>query len=218
VTPSKLSGKVDGDARFVLGISILVLFGTAGILLILILIRILYQAKTATCTFPAADSVCLVFGKRLVDDQPDPEFIARLDRLIACGCSSAILMGGQSPGNRISEARAGLEYLRGKGVDLRAVHLEQDSRSTLENLRNSRELIRNRNAVIISNRYHLARCGILAKSFSIRYEICAAEPDFRLDSAIFIKCLSEAFYIHWFYSGKYWATMTRNQRMLNKIT
>ncbi|MGH8553665.1 MAG: YdcF family protein, partial [Methylococcales bacterium] len=197
--------KADHDAWFVLVISILVLLGSAGFFFGLILVRILYQAKTSSCSGFAPDSVYLVFGKQLVADRPDREYIARLDRLVDCGFNSAILMGGQSPGNHIPEALAGFKYLKTKGIELHSVHLEQDSLSTLENLRNSRQLIRERPAVIISNRYHLSRCSILAKSFSIEHELCAAEPNFLFEAETFVKCLLEAFYIHWFYSGKYWA-------------
>lgn len=218
MTESDFTRKVDADAWFVLGISVLVLFASAGLFLLFLLIRILYQAKTASCVNPFPDAVCLVFGKRLIDDRPDAEYIARLERLIACGCSSAILMGGASPGNRITEAFAGREYLKSRGFHLAALHLEQDSRSTLENLRNSKALIEDRRALIISNRYHLLRCSILANGFSIRHEICAAEAEFGWVPGLLCKCLSEAFYIHWFYSGKYWAALTRNQRMLRKIS
>ncbi|MGH8550190.1 MAG: YdcF family protein [Methylococcales bacterium] len=216
--PSEITRKADHDAWFVLLVSILVLLGSSGFFFLLILVRILYQAKTSNCADFPPDSVCLVFGKQLVGNQPDREYIARLDRLIDCGCHRAILMGGQSPGNDTSEALAGLQYLHSKGIELDSMHLEQDSRSTLENLRNSRELIQNRTAVIISNRYHLCRCSILAKSFAIEHELCAAEEYLPLNAGTFVKCLIEAFYIHWFYSGKYWAKLTRNRRMLDKIT
>ncbi len=216
--PSEISRKADRDALFVLLISILALIGSAGGFLALIMVRILYLARTAPCSLPAPDAVGLVFGKQLVNNHPDPEYIARLDRLIDCGIGNAILMGGRSPGNDISEALAGLRYLQMQGISMRSVHLEQDSRSTLENLRNSRELIRKRTAVIISSRYHLSRCSILAKSFTIRHELCAAEADFPFNAKTLAKCLIEAFYIHWFYSGKYWATLTRNRRMIAKIT
>ncbi|MCI0653644.1 MAG: YdcF family protein [Methylococcaceae bacterium] len=218
MNPSEILRKADRDARFVLMVSMLVLLGSAGFFLVLILVRVLYQAKTSSCAGFPRDSVYLVFGKQLVGNQPDREYIARLDRLIECGCRRAILMGGQTPGNDLSEALAGLEYLKSRRITLHAVHLEQDSRSTLENLRNSRALIRNSDAVIISNRYHLCRCSILATSFAIQHHVCAAEQHFRLDAETIVKCLIEAFYIHWFYSGKYWAKLTRNRRMLTKIT
>lgn len=216
--PAEIARKADHDALFVLMVSILMLLGSAGFFLMLILIRILYQAKTSACSGFPPDAVYLVFGKELIADQPDREYLARLDRIVALGCESAILMGGQTPGNHISEALAGLRYLEGRGIETRALRLEQDSRSTLENLRNSRELIRNKTAVIVSNRYHLCRCSILAKSFSIQHDICAAENRLALNTKTLIKCLIEAFYIHWFYSGKYWARLTRNRRMLGKIT
>ncbi len=215
---SEFVRKADHDAWFVLVISILVLLGSAGFFYLLILVWILYQAKTSSYCGFAPDSVYLVFGKELVGDQPDREYIARLDRLVDCGFNNAILMGGQSPGNNIPEALAGFKYLKTKGIELHSVHLEQDSLSTLENLRNSRQLIRKKNAVIISNRYHLSRCSILARSFAIEHELCAAETCFSLEAEVLVKCLLEAFYIHWFYSGKYWAILTRNRRMLNKIT
>lgn len=218
VISSGIGRKADHDAWLVLIISILVLFGTAGLFFVLILIRILYQAKTSACSGFAEDSLYLVFGKQLAGDQPDREYIARLDRLVDCRFNDAILMGGQSPGNQIPEALAGLRYLHSRGIETGSVTLEQKSRSTLENLRNSRQLIREKAAVIISNRYHLSRCSILAKTFAIKHELCAAERVIPLTAETFVKCLLEAFYIHWFYSGKYWAMLTRNRRMLAKIS
>ncbi|MGH8553724.1 MAG: hypothetical protein ACRERS_10550, partial [Methylococcales bacterium] len=90
---SEFTRKADHDARFVMVISILVLLATAGVFYAMILIRILYQAKTAGCVGFPADAVYLVFGKELQADQPDPEYIQRLDRLLACGFNNAILMG-----------------------------------------------------------------------------------------------------------------------------
>lgn len=210
--------KADNDAWFVMVISIVVLLFTAGFFFFLIFIRILYQAVTAPHTGFSAELVFLVFGKELNNNRPDNEYIARLDRLIECRFKSAILMGGQTPGNTVCEASAGFEYLRAKDVEPESLHLEKDSQSTLENLRNSRQLIQNKTAVIISNRYHLTRCSILAKSFKINHDLCAAESIFQPDPKIIVKCLLEAFYIHWFYSGKFWATLTQNKRMLDKIT
>lgn len=218
MTLPEINRKADNDAWFVLFVSIVVLLLSAGFFFALILAWILYQAKTTSCSNCTPGSVYLVFGKQLVTNRPDPEYIARLDRLVKCRFDTAILMGGQTPGNNISEAGAGLEYLNAQGLALQSVHLEQDSQSTLENLRNTRQLIQNKKAVIISNRYHLSRCSILAKSFNMDHELCAAEPVFQPKLEILVKCLLEAFYIHWFYSGKFWAMLTRNQRMLNKIT
>ena len=126
-------------------------------------------------------------------------------------------MGGKTGEADISEAQAGLNYLRRQGGSEAGIKLEQDSSSTLENLRNSRHMLDQQTAIIISNRYHLARCGAFAASLAIPHQLCASENAFSLDAGNFAKCLLEAFYLHWFATGKYWATLFKNQRMLEKI-
>jgi len=154
----------------------------------------------------------------LTDNKPDREYQCRLDRLLASPWQCAVLMGGITAQANTSEAQAGYQYLLQNGLKNKNVHLEQSSRNTLENLKNTRQFLQNQQILIISNRYHLARCAILAASLGLPHRLCAAENHFHVNLPNLYECLMEAFYLHWFFCGKYWAKLTHNQRMPDKIS
>lgn len=191
---------------------------TLGLFLLLLFIHVLYRAKTTPTGCPRDITTTLVFGKRLTGNKPDREYRCRLDRLLASPWQCAVLMGGITAQANISEAQAGYQYLLQNGLKNKNIHLEQSSRNTLENLKNTRQFLQNQAILIISNRYHLARCSILASSLDMPHRLCAAEDRFHADLCNLCKCLMEAFYLHWFFCGKFWAKLTRNQRMLDKIS
>jgi uncharacterized SAM-binding protein YcdF (DUF218 family) len=215
-TPHDLNPKKDQDALLMLLISLLAMPLTLGVFYLALLAWVIHKAATAPAGSLDRTATFLVFGKKLRRNEPDREYRARLDRLLQCRFQTAILMGGQT-GGAISEAQAGCDYLLAHGQDRRSMHLETDSQNTLENLKNARQLLERQSIVIISNRYHLARCSVLASSLGIEHRLCAAEQHFRCNASTLLKCLLETFYLHWFYSGKYWALLTRNHRMLNKL-
>lgn len=216
-TPHDLNPKKDHDALFVLALSLLAMPLTLGLFYAGLLGVVIYKAARTPAITTYRSATYLVFGKKLRRNQPDVEYRARLDRLLQCGFQNAILMGGQTGGS-VSEAQAGCDYLLARGLDRQCVHLETDSQNTLENLKNARQLLTRQNTVIISNRYHLARCSALASSLGIEHQLCAAENSFSCNPENLFKCLLETFYLHWFYSGKGWALLTRNHRMLNKLS
>ena len=216
----QLNPKKDHDALLVLLISLIIMIITIGSLYLLLLIFIFHKARSSS-TQPQAitQSTYLIFGKKLINNLPDQDYRYRLMRLLQCSFDTAIIMGGKTGNSVKSEAEAGLSFLQQNGLGKnKTVLLEQSSENTLENLKNTRQILNKKPTVIVSNRYHLARCRILAESLSITYTLCAAEDDFSCSLHNLGKCLKEAFYIHWFYSGKYWAKLTRNKRMLDKIS
>lgn len=217
-TPHDLNPKKDHDALFILALSLLLLPLTLGIAYLGMLVLVLHKAVGASTLTAGRCSTFLVFGKKLRQDRPDAEYRARLDRLLHFPFTTAIIMGGRTGSAVISEAQAGYDYLLAKGDNRARVYLETDSQNTLENLKNARQLLARRDTVIISNRYHLARCGVLASSLGIEHQLCAAETKFRCSPATLVKCLVESFYLYWFFSGKCWALLTGNERMLNKLS
>jgi uncharacterized SAM-binding protein YcdF (DUF218 family) len=174
--PANLDPGTDPDALLVLLISILVIIATGGVFLIALVLLVNRKAKATGTNSNQDNAVFLVFGKQLIANEPDAEYRARLDRLSISGFHSAILMGGKTAGATISEAHAGLEYLqKHMATPQHLVRLEQRSRNTLENLKNTRQLLNGQQAIIISNRYHLARCSVLASSLGIDHQLCPAE-------------------------------------------
>jgi uncharacterized SAM-binding protein YcdF (DUF218 family) len=216
----QLNPKKDHDALLVLMISLIIMILTMGSLYLLLLIFIFHKARSSSTQWETiTKSTYLIFGKKLNNDLPDQDYRYRLMRLLQCPFDTAIIMGGKTGNSLTSEAESGLSFLREKGLGKnKTILLEQSSENTLENLKNTRQILNNKPAVIVSNRYHLARCSVLAKSLNIPHSLCAAEDDFSYSLHDFGKCLKEAFYIHWFYSGKYWAKLTGNKRMLDKIS
>ncbi|MCW8929520.1 MAG: YdcF family protein, partial [Gammaproteobacteria bacterium] len=170
----------------------------------------------------------LIAGLRLENDQPTEEFKARLNRVVALFSSmpnsgEIIILGGLTGGNTISEAQAGGDYLVAQGVDEKAIVLEDQSRHTLENLQNARVLLEHSfakdstapidsEAVIISSRYHLYRIITLAKGLNMALEPIAAEDCFRMSFLNFLRLLKEAYYLHWYWSGKLWVYITANKK------
>ncbi len=216
--PRSSNPKNSTDAHFMLAISVAVMLVSCGISYLIVVFHVLRIAKCATIKVELPSAVCLVFGKRLVNNSPDIDYRSRLNRLAQCHGQPAIIMGGKSGNADITEAQAGLDYLRESSFGGGDARLEQKSVSTLENLRNSRYLLNQQTAIIISNRYHLARCRAFALSLAIPHRLCAAESRFLLDASNISKCLLEAFYLHWFYTGKYLAVLIQSQRMLDKIS
>jgi len=216
----QLNPKKDHDALLVLMISLIIMGLTIGTIYLLLLILVFHKARSSfSQQEKITKSTYIIFGKKLINNLPDQDYRFRLMRLLQCPFDSAIIMGGKTGNSLISEAEAGLSFLQQKGLGKnKIVLLEQSSENTLENLKNTRQILNNKSVVIVSNRYHLARCGVLAESLDISYTLCAAEDDFSCSLHNLGKCLKETFYIHWFYSGKYWAKLTDNKRMLDKIS
>ena len=95
--------------------------------------------------------------------------------------STAILSGGQGPGEDISEAEAMAQYLQERGIASDRLWLEDQSTSTWENLQNSRQLLLQRggdisNIVVISNTYHLYRAQYLAQCQGMSVQTVGAQP------------------------------------------
>jgi vancomycin permeability regulator SanA len=73
------------------------------------------------------------------------------------------LTGGKGEGNKLSEAAVMKKVAMLAGIAPEAITLEDQSRSTLENIRNTKPLIEDCESVVaISDRYHLSRIAWLA--------------------------------------------------------
>jgi len=172
----------------------------------------------------------LVFGRRLVQDQPETDYQLRLGRALALMRADmtdhVLLLGGRSGGG-ISEAAAGRAWLSDRelppGVVLR---LEQASVDSLENLRHARSLLQEDGPVLrvlppvalVSSRYHLARCQLLARCLGFDSVVVAAEPAFELNRRYLARLLTESGYLMWTDIGVRWARLIGHQRMARRIS
>lgn len=165
----------------------------------------------------------MVPGMCLENNLPNNEFKRRLLRARALHDAGnyrlVILLGGVTGNNSLSEAIAGKQFLTAQGVSEAVIQLEQESNNTLENFRFARCLITEETSdvALVSSRYHLARCGVMANSLQIKHQLCSAESSFEWRPVNILLLLKEAFHLHWYFSGRFWATMTGNEKMLRRL-
>jgi len=214
----------DGDVWHSLIVTTLACALSVGVLYLVYLIRVVLIAERAQCqSEPGA--LLLVFGRKLAaNGQPEQDYVGRLQRaleiLIRQPSQKLMLLGGAS-GAQVSEAAAGLEWLRAHGLPAAVeVTLEQASNDSLENLRHARSLLGAPlpRVILVSSRYHLARCRALARALGFTARVCAAEPRLRWSARIVRRMVLEAGYLMWLQTGTAWARVIRNQRMLARVT
>jgi uncharacterized SAM-binding protein YcdF (DUF218 family) len=152
-------------------------------------------ARRAPCF--ADGSVLLVPGFRLQDDEVPPAYARRLRR--ACRLwrrDRRLLLSGVAAGpEQQSEALAGYAFLRDLGLPAHAaVDLDVLARDTAENLAEAQGRVRQgERLVLISNRWHLARCAVLARQLGLPVKLCAAERRWQSDLHAWLAVCREAF-------------------------
>jgi hypothetical protein len=57
----------------------------------------------------------------------------------------------------------------------------------------------------------------MAKGFGLDVVLCAAEEKLNLNVLSVLKLMTEALHVHWYASGRLYARLTKNTRMLNRI-
>lgn len=210
---------IDWDALFTLTLSVILLICSAGLLLLPSIFYV-YRIAFRTNDLITGDGDCLIFGNKPHNGVISTEYRQRLNKALVLykqQSRTLILLGGFTTIGRLSEAKQGLEELKRLGLPETAnVLLEESSLHTLENLRNARDL-KPHQPILISNRYHLARCSIIAKSLNLPHRLCAAETQLTISISTLAKIIQEAFFIFWFNIGSNWALLTHNQRMLNRL-
>jgi uncharacterized SAM-binding protein YcdF (DUF218 family) len=211
------------DISHSLAIATLACVATAGLLYVAYLGHALWVAMRSPHRAEGGDYL-LVFGKRLQGLQPDPDFRQRLEhaKRLAESCPERplILLGGGEPG--ASEAEIGLRVLRDMGLPEQVpVLLEDRSLDTLQNLRHARRLLAQREpgpVLLLSNRYHLARCARLASQLGFDYRLCAAEEHFQPTPGALTRLADEAGFLCWLDIGTRWARLIGHQRMLRRVS
>lgn len=225
----------DTDALHALAIAGGALLISGGLLYVAYLLHVWRVARSTPAT-PPADSpggAVLLFGKRCRDGRADRDFMCRILRahaLATAGQARTLLLlgGGPSP----TEAEVAQRALQAAGLPASVqVILEHNSRDTLQNLRNARRLLSLQPAqadradasagppaVLLSSRYHLARCALFARNLGIPHHLCAAEPHWSLTLPTLGRLLSEAGYLMWIDVGARWARLIGHQRMLAKVS
>lgn len=113
--------------------------------LVLLFIGVSVCMIVACNTKPSGDATVVVLGAALRGDQPSLSLRHRLDaaydHLVEYPQAKCIVSGGQGPDEICTEASVMKRYLVEKGIDPDRVYVEDQSTSTFENVRLSREVI-----------------------------------------------------------------------------
>ena len=209
-------------------VSLLVLLLSGGLVWLAYLIHVCRIAARSPLV-PPRRMVILVFGRRLERDQPGHDYCLRLQRVLSLAQTARIdhllLLGGCSDGQR-SEAATGHAWLLQHGLPQQVrVELEQDSTDSLENLRHARSLLQAAAehaelppVALVTSRYHLARCLLLAQRLGFDVVPVAAEATLPLRPGYLGQLLMEASYLMWIDLGMRWAGLIGNQRMVARIS
>lgn len=211
------------DGLFTLALSSAIIICSLGISYILAWRRVYHLARI-TSTQCDSSEIIVVHGMKLLNNEINEDFSLRLNRAIKMHqihSAYILLLGGITGQSKISEAEAGKQYLAAKGVNPEFIILESNSRHTLENLKEARQLITQmgiKNSSLLSNRYHLARILALATGLKMNVSLIAAEDEFDLSISNITRFSLEAAYLHWYYTGKYWSYATRNKHSINRIS
>lgn len=209
-------------------VSLLVLLLSGGLVWLAYLIHVCRIAARSPL-LPPRRMVTLVFGRRLERDQPGLDYRLRLQRVLSlaqvAGIDHLLVLGGCSDGQR-SEAAAGHAWLLQHGLPQQVrVEMEQDSTDSLENLRHARSLLQAAadhdalpTVALVTSRYHLARCLLLARRLGFEGVPVAAEATFPLRPGYLGQLLIEASYVMWIDLGVRWAVLIGNQRMVARVS
>lgn len=214
----------DRDVLHASGVALLACALSGGLLYLGYLVHVWSIARRAPSA-PARDGCVLLFGKHAPGGRPDADFARRLDRAAALARArprSALVLLGGGPEDALSEAEVARRGLIERGLAADApLRLEAASRDTLQNLRNARALLGDdarRPVVLLSSRYHLARCALFARQLGFDWELCAAEPALRLDLHTLARLAGEAGYVCLVDLGTRWARLIGHRRMLARIS
>ncbi len=154
-------------------VKILKIVTLVGVCLVLIsFIVIELQIWRGSKSKPKEDTECLVvLGAGVYGTRPSASLRSRMDAALEYLKShpnvSAILSGGQGPGEDISEAEAMRRYLTQHGVEESRLILEDKSTSTVENLTFSFDIAKEKGfskLTVVTNEFHMYRSSRLASN------------------------------------------------------
>lgn len=210
-----LRDPIGPDGLAMLALSCTVIVASLGVVLLMALCRVLWQAWRTPCTVPPT-SYAIVLGLRLEPGgTPALRYRQRLDRARRLPVGTIILLGGQTRPDTPSESAAGQAWLLAQGESASRIRIEERSRHTLENLRCYRADCGGAPAVLVTNRFHLARAVTMARAIGLTVVPCAAEVRRMIPPGMAIK---EAFLLTWFVVGRGFARWSGNARMLARVS
>lgn len=217
----------DRDVQYAALVTLLALVLSAGLVWLGYVIHVCRVAARSPIA-PPRRMIVLVFGRQLVADLPERDYQRRLRRALMLARDEQVdhllLLGGCSAG-QCTEAAAGQRWLREHGLDPTVrLELEQDSVDSLENLRHARRLLQAQSAgtdlpavALVTSRYHLARCLLLARRLGFDGTPVAAEERLPRRPRYLGRLLMEATYLMWIDLGMRWAEFAGHDRMAKRV-
>jgi uncharacterized SAM-binding protein YcdF (DUF218 family) len=129
-----------------------------------------------------ADAV-IVLGAAQYDGRPSPVLQDRLDHALALyeeGLTSmVVLTGGRQEGDRFTEATAGYNYLRDRGIPDEHLLKEVGGTSTYDSLAASARFLRERgltSVVLVTSDYHALRVEAIAEEVGLDATVSPTAP------------------------------------------
>lgn len=213
----------DPDVLHVSLVGLVAMLATFGGLYVWALWRTWRCARTSACDAGEL-RFAIVFGKRLRDGRPDRDYRWRLRRaleLLRRYPDLVVLISGGHSGSSTepSEAECGRDWLLRRLPEAASrVYIEPGSIDTVDNLRRARALLPPGPVLLVSSRYHLARCCLLAQHLAIPARPGAAEPALPLRRRTMVLLLREAGYHMLFVVGRVWARLIGHRRMISRVS
>ena len=138
----------------------------------------------------------IVLGAQVREDGPSTILQDRLDAALSYLQENpetiCIVSGGQGVNEPLSEAEGMSDYLIAHGILSERILLEDTSRNTVENIRNSKELISNSDGSvgIVTNNFHVFRAVQIAKAQGLGdvYGISAYSHPLNLPNNVLREC------------------------------
>lgn len=124
----------------------------------------------------------IVLGAQVRENGPSVVLKYRLDKAVEYlnenPTTQCIVSGGQGSNEPHIEAKVMYEYLVEQGIDANRILMEEQSTNTVENIRNSKELLKNSyNGVgIVTNNFHIFRAVQIAKTQKLQ-NVCGIAAD-----------------------------------------
>ncbi|MEW9702125.1 YdcF family protein [Paenibacillus sp. SI8] len=147
------------------------LFITAALYFSLMSWKVSYIWKTSHGT---PSDCMIILGAAVWEGKPSPAMRERLDVAVEAyrnGLAPTLIVTGGVGGSEPSEAQTMKKFLLDKDIPETAILVEDKSRSTIENLRNSRAIMKEKGlekAVIVTHGFHAYRASLMARSLGIR--------------------------------------------------
>lgn len=146
-----------------------------------------YAAAAESFHNDGSGTVVVVFGCHTDGYTPGPTLKLRLDEaaelLEVLPDALCVVSGGQGSNETVAEAVSMKAYLEEVGIDAERIYTEDESHSTSENIRFTKELLEANSIepiriIGVSTAFHLPRIEVLSRVYDLPMEVCAAKsPD-----------------------------------------